>query len=177
MNSGFLPATSLFLGGARSGKSRFAEERVHATGLKPYYLATGRAMDDEMSERIEQHRQRRGKDWETVEEPLALADAILQTALPGRVVLVDCLTLWVTNLMLAGADVGRECESLLDALPEVDAPIVFVSNEVGLGIVPDNRMARDFRDAAGLVNQAVARHCDEVWFIASGLPLQLKPQR
>lgn len=167
----------LVLGGARSGKSRYAEDRALNSGLKPFYLATGRAIDEEMSERIDIHRERRGKEWETVEEPLALADAMLQTALPGRIVLVDCLTLWVTNLMMADADVRRECESLVSSIRKLQAPVIFVSNEVGLGIVPENRMARDFRDHAGFVNQMIARHCDEVWFIAAGLPLKLKPQQ
>ena len=171
-----MPQNMLVLGGARSGKSRFAEERVLASGLSPFYLATGRALDDEMRERIDKHRERRGKAWETVEEPLALADAVLQTALPGRILLVDCLTLWVTNLMMAEADVLRECDSLIAALDSIGAPIVFVSNEVGLGIVPENAMARQFRDLAGIVNQRIARRCEAVWFIASGLPLKLKPQ-
>ena len=166
----------LVLGGARSGKSRFAEEQVLASGLSPFYLATGRALDEEMRERIDKHREQRGKVWETVEEPLALADAILQTALPGRILLVDCLTLWITNLMMAEADVLRECDSLIAALDSIKAPIVFVSNEVGLGIVPEDAMARQFRDLAGIVNQRMAKRCEAVWFVASGLPLKLKPQ-
>lgn len=171
-----LPQTMLVLGGARSGKSRFAEEQALASGLAPFYLATGRALDDEMRERIDKHRERRGKAWETVEEPLALADAVLQTALPGRILLVDCLTLWITNLMMADVDVLRECESLIAALDRIRAPIVFVSNEVGLGIVPEDAMARQFRDLAGTVNQRMAKRCETVWFVASGLPLKLKPQ-
>ncbi|WP_075997185.1 bifunctional adenosylcobinamide kinase/adenosylcobinamide-phosphate guanylyltransferase [Salaquimonas pukyongi] len=170
------PQTTLILGGARSGKSRVAEQQVLATGLTPFYLATGRALDEEMRERIDKHRERRGKAWETVEEPLALADAVLQTALPGRVLLVDCLTLWVTNLMMADADVLRECESLIAALDSIRAPVFFVSNEVGLGIVPEDAMARQFRDLAGTVNQQMARRCEMVWFVAAGLPLKLKPQ-
>ncbi|MGB7287064.1 MAG: bifunctional adenosylcobinamide kinase/adenosylcobinamide-phosphate guanylyltransferase [Salaquimonas sp.] len=165
---------TLVLGGARSGKSRFAENLVLGSGLKPVYIATGRALDDEMSERISIHQNRRDKEWETIEEPLALADTLLQTAHSGRVLLVDCLTLWVTNLMMAEADVMTECESLIAALPDLKAPVVFVSNEVGLGIVPENKMAREFRDHAGTVNQRVAIACQTAWFVASGLPLSLK---
>ncbi|MCO5135393.1 MAG: bifunctional adenosylcobinamide kinase/adenosylcobinamide-phosphate guanylyltransferase [Phyllobacteriaceae bacterium] len=175
-SDGTLPKSMLVLGGARSGKSRFAEEQVLTSGLSPFYLATGRALDDEMRERIDRHREQRGKAWETVEEPLALADAVLQTALPGRILLVDCLTLWITNLMMAQADVLRECESLVAALDSVQAPIVFVSNETGLGIVPEDAMTRRFRDLAGIVNQRMAKRCETVWFVAAGLPLKLKPQ-
>lgn len=170
LNSGI----TLVLGGARSGKSSFAEKLILSSGLKPVYLATGRAMDEEMSERISIHQDRRGKAWETIEEPLALTDALRQCASGGRAVLVDCLTLWVTNLMMAKADVMRECEDLIAALPGLDAPVVFVSNEVGLGIVPENKMAREFRDLAGSVNQRIAIACDEAWFVAAGLPLSLK---
>lgn len=166
--------TTLVLGGARSGKSAFAEKLVLGSGLKPVYMATGRALDEEMSERISIHQDRRGKAWQTVEEPLALADALGQCAVKGSAVLVDCLTLWVTNLMMAGADVMRECDDLIAILNELDAPVVFVSNEVGLGIVPENTMAREFRDLAGSVNQRIAITCNEAWFMAAGLPLSLK---
>lgn len=165
---------SLVLGGARSGKSAFAEKLVKGSGLKPVYVATGRALDEEMSERIAIHQDRRGKEWETVEEPLALADALRQSAVSGRAVLVDCLTLWVTNLMMAEADVMRECEELIATLPELTAPVLFVSNEVGLGIVPENAMAREFRDLAGSVNQRMAIAAEKAWFVAAGLPLELK---
>lgn len=168
------PGATLVLGGARSGKSRFAESLVLDSGLKPVYMATGRALDEEMSERIAVHQARRSAKWETVEEPLALADALLQCAFEGRAVLVDCLTLWVTNLMMAKADVMTECESVIAALPELKAPVVFVSNEVGLGIVPDNAEARAFRDLAGSVNQRMAIACQQAWFVAAGLPLKLK---
>ena len=165
---------SLVLGGARSGKSRFAESLVLKSGLKPVYVATGRALDEEMSERISIHRDRRGKTWETVEEPLALADTLLQIAHPGRAILVDCLTLWVTNLMMAGANIEIECDGLIAALGDIKVPVVLVSNEVGLGIVPDSKMGRDFRDHAGMVNQRVAIASRNAWFIAAGLPLVLK---
>lgn len=165
---------TLVLGGARSGKSAFAERLVLASGLKPVYLATGRALDEEMSERISIHQDRRGKAWETIEEPLALADALQQSATGGRAVLVDCLTLWVTNLMMAEADVMRECDDLIAVLPSLGSPVVFVGNEVGLGIVPENAMAREFRDLAGAVNQCVAAASKAAWFVAAGLTLSLK---
>lgn len=166
------------LGGARSGKSKFAEDLVLNMGLKPIYLATGRALDDEMVERIAIHKERRnsggGIDWETIEEPLALADTLMQADFDGRVILVDCLTLWVTNLMMAGADVERECSQLANTLLKLKVPVVLVSNEVGLSIVPENKMARKFRDHAGFVNQSIAKIADEAYFIAAGLPLKLK---
>jgi adenosylcobinamide kinase/adenosylcobinamide-phosphate guanylyltransferase len=166
---------TLVLGGARSGKSRFAESMIAASGLKPVYIATGRASDEEMSERIAIHRERRGKLWQTVEEPLALADTLLNESHKGSAILVDCLTLWVTNLMMAGADIDIECRSLVEALTNLKEPVVLVSNETGLGIIPDNAMARQFRDYAGNVNQAVARVADEAWFVVAGMPLALKP--
>lgn len=169
-----LKGATLVLGGARSGKSQFAEELILNSGLKPVYLATGRSLDDEMSERIAVHQERRGKEWETIEEPLALGDALLQCAHEGRAVLVDCLTLWVTNLMMAEADVMIECNALISALADIKAPVVFVSNEVGLGIVPENKMAREFRDIAGSVNQQIAAACDNAWFVASGMAMSLK---
>lgn len=165
---------TLVLGGARSGKSRWAEELVLASKLKPIYLATGRAFDEEMSERISVHQNRRGMEWETVEEPLALADALVQSAHEGRAILVDCLSLWVTNLMMAEANVEKESDDLVAALADIKVPVVFVSNEVGLGIVPENQMAREFRDYAGSVNQKVAAACSNVWFIAAGLAMPLK---
>jgi adenosylcobinamide kinase/adenosylcobinamide-phosphate guanylyltransferase len=165
---------SLVLGGARSGKSLFAENLILNSGLKPVYIATGRAFDEEMSGRISIHQDRRGKNWETVEEPLALSDAILQAAHPGRAILVDCLTLWVTNLMMAGANIDTECDGLIAALNDLHVPIVLVSNEVGLGIIPESKMGREFRDYAGAVNQRVAKACKNAWFVAAGLPLVLK---
>ena len=166
--------STLVLGGARSGKSEYAEKYVLESGLKPVYLATGRALDDEMSDRIIAHQERRGDNWETVEEPLALGDALQQSAHSGRIILVDCLTLWVTNLMMANANVKRECVGLKDAIRTLPVPIVLVSNEVGMGIVPENKMTREFRDLAGHVNQEIAEACTNVYFVAAGLPLTLK---
>lgn len=166
--------TTLILGGARSGKSAFAERLAAESGLAPVYLATGRPFDAEMEARIADHRARRGPAWRTVEAPLALLPALCEHAAAGRIVLVDCLTLWVTNLMMAGRDVDAEGTALAEGLAGLAGPAILVSNEVGLGIVPDNRMARDFRDHAGRLHQAVAARADTVHFIAAGLPLTLK---
>ncbi|HEY7688469.1 MAG TPA: bifunctional adenosylcobinamide kinase/adenosylcobinamide-phosphate guanylyltransferase [Dongiaceae bacterium] len=171
-----LPAVTLVLGGARSGKSRFAEALVTAAPGPWVYLATGEAGDDEMAARIRHHRDRRGEGWRTVEEPLDLAGALRRAAGEGRALLVDCLTLWISNLMAAGRDVAGETERLVAALPEVAVPIVFVANEVGLGIVPDNALARAFRDEAGRANQTIAAAAGRVYFIAAGLPLVMKDE-
>jgi len=164
----------LVLGGARSGKSAFAERLVAGTGLERHYIATGRALDDEMRQRIAKHREDRGGGWRTHEEPLALASRIGEVAREDRAVLVDCLTLWVTNLMLEERDIPAEFDGLLAAIAAAPGRLVFVSNEVGLGIVPDNRMAREFRDHAGRLHQQVAALVPEVYFIAAGLPLKMK---
>ncbi len=165
---------ALVLGGARSGKSAFAEGLVTASGLSRHYIATGRAFDEEMRERIARHREDRGDAWVTHEEPLALADRIAEVARADRAVLVDCLTLWVTNLMLEGRDMVAEFSGLLDAIRAAPGRLILVSNEVGLGIVPENRMARDFRDHAGRLHQQVAALVPEVYFLAAGLPLKMK---
>ncbi|WP_273784550.1 bifunctional adenosylcobinamide kinase/adenosylcobinamide-phosphate guanylyltransferase [Brucella intermedia] len=164
----------LVLGGARSGKSSYAEKMAQSSGLQPLYLATGRAFDDEMENRIASHRNRRGSDWQTVEEPLDLVGALTLHVAVDRFVLVDCLTLWLTNLMMAERDVAAETAGLVAMLPNLAGPVVFVSNEVGFGIVPENRMAREFRDHAGFLHQAVAAVTDEVYLIAAGLPLKMK---
>ena len=169
-----LPPVTLVLGGARSGKSAFAEGLVGQASPNRLYLATGQAWDDEMGARIALHRDRRGEGWETVEAPLELVSLLEAEARPDRPVLVDCLTLWVTNLMLAEHDMTEAFESLASALPQLAGPVVFVSNEVGLGIVPENAMARAFRDHAGRLHQSIASLADEVYFIAAGLPLKMK---
>ena len=168
------PGAVLVLGGARSGKSAFAERLVVETGLSRHYIATGRAWDDEMRARIAQHREDRGEGWETHEEPLALAERIAQVARADRAVLVDCLTLWLTNLMLEERDIAQEFNGLCEAIKGAPGKLVFVSNEVGLGIVPENRMAREFRDHAGRLHQKVAALVPDVYFIAAGLPLKMK---
>jgi adenosylcobinamide kinase/adenosylcobinamide-phosphate guanylyltransferase len=169
-----MPRTHFVLGGARSGKSAFAERIVGESGREKVYLATGQALDEEMRERIAHHRHQRGSGWTTVEEPLNLPVSLKEAAAAHRIVLVDCLTLWVSNLMMAGRDPDAAFEELAAVLPRLAGPAVLVSNEVGLGIVPENAMARAFRDHAGRLNQRVAAICDRVTFIAAGLPLTLK---
>ena len=167
-------ATTLVLGGARSGKSRLAERLVEASGRGPVYVATAAAGDGEMTDRISRHRRRRGGRWRTVEEPVDLCAALREAAAPDSAVLVDCLTLWLTNLMLGDADIGSEIGKLANLLPALPGPAVMVSNEVGLGIVPENAMARAFRDHAGRLHQAVAGEAEQVLFVTAGLPLTLK---
>src|ERR1700739_147858 len=167
-------ATTLVLGGARSGKSAFAEKLIADSGLAKIYLATATADDDEMKARVVQHRAQRGEGWTTVEEPLALVDALTREATHGRAVLVDCLTLWLSNLMLAERAPEVEARRLTRFLGDAKYPIVFVSNEVGLGLVPETPLGRRFRDAQGRLNQLVAASVPNVVFIAAGLPLWLK---
>jgi adenosylcobinamide kinase/adenosylcobinamide-phosphate guanylyltransferase len=171
---GTLPRLTLVLGGARSGKSRHAEALVEADGRAPLYLATAEPLDDEMRLRIRHHRDRRGPRWETIETPLDLAVCLRRDALDGRAVLVDCLTLWLSNVMAAGRPVGREVEILVEAMARLAAPIVLVANEVGLGIVPETKLGRDFRDEAGRLNQRLAALADRVVLVVAGLPLTIK---
>jgi adenosylcobinamide kinase / adenosylcobinamide-phosphate guanylyltransferase len=175
MTSMGLDAHVLVIGGRRSGKSRFAEHLVRQTGLAPVYLATAVAGDEEMAERIAAHRARRGEEWETVEEPLALASAIARSGAPDRVVLVDCLTLWLANLMEAELDIDAETGSLIAALEAVSGPVVLVANEVGAGVIPNNALARRYSDAHGVLNQKAAAAVGRVILMTAGLPLQLKP--
>ena len=168
-----LAPVTLVLGGARSGKSRFAEGLVAAGARRPVYVATGSAGDEEMAARIAAHRARRGAEWITVEEPIRIAGA-LATLNDDAAALVDCLTLWLANLMEAGLDPDAERRALTAALRRLPAPTVLVSNEVGQGIVPDNAAARRFRDAAGLLHRDVAAVADRVYFVVAGLPQRLK---
>lgn len=184
---------TLVLGGARSGKSKFAEQLVQQIRgqirgqtpnetenrgqtpiLAPIYLATARGDDEEIQRRIRHHQQRRGESWTTIEEPLELVATLRQQATNGNVVLVDCLTLWLSNLMFAGADIEKQSQNLSDFVGELRTPVVFVSNEVGQGIVPENTVARKFRDHAGRLHQLMAKSCDDVWFVTAGLPQKLK---
>lgn len=167
------PAVTLVLGGARSGKSAYAEALV-AQAAKPLYLATAEALDAEMAERVRRHRERRGPRWATVEEPIALVPALKQHVRPDRPVVVDCLTLWLSNLMAAGRDVGVETARLVENLAAPAGPVVLVANEVGLGIVPETPLGREFRDHAGRLNQAVAAVAERVVFVVAALPLVLK---
>ncbi|WP_336962904.1 bifunctional adenosylcobinamide kinase/adenosylcobinamide-phosphate guanylyltransferase [Sphingobium aquiterrae] len=164
----------LILGGARSGKSRHAQARAEALPGALLYIATGQALDEEMAERIARHREDRGPRWRTIAAPFALPEAIEEAAGDEQVLLVDCLTLWLSNLMLAGHDLEDAAESLADAVGHAPGTVILVANEVGLGIVPENALARRFRDAAGRLNQKVAGCADEVLLVAAGLPLRLK---
>jgi adenosylcobinamide kinase/adenosylcobinamide-phosphate guanylyltransferase len=169
-----LPLTTLVLGGARSGKSSYAESLL--AGRPALYLATGQAFDDEMAERIRLHAARRGPDWALIEEPLELAEALDRHLDSQRPILVDCLTLWISNLMHAGRDIEAETAKLAEVLAHPAGPVVLVSNEVGMGLVPDNKLAREFRDHQGRVNQRLAQACRRVAFVAAGLPLILKDE-
>ncbi len=173
MNTMRMAKITLVLGGQRSGKSHYAEQLVEAQG-SGFYLATAQAFDTEMKERIQTHKQRRGDLWQTCEEPMAVAEIIIRESRPTRPILLDCLTLWLSNLMLAERDVDRELEGLLEALRQARGPVVLVSNEVGQGIIPDNALARQFVDCAGRMNRLVAEASDRVIFMTAGLPQILK---
>ena len=165
----------LVLGGARSGKTSFAERLTLRAGSRPAYLATAEALDGEMRDRVASHKASRGQQFATIEEPIALAEALVQASAEHDVILVDCLTLWITNLLVANEDVAKHVSKLGATLVQLKAAkIVLVSNEVGLGIVPDNAMARTFRDLAGAAHQRLAEICDDVYFVVAGLPMTLK---
>jgi adenosylcobinamide kinase / adenosylcobinamide-phosphate guanylyltransferase len=168
---------TLVLGGARSGKSRHAEGLARRHKGRLVYIATGEITDDEMRLRIERHREDRGAKWMTVEAPLDLVAALQQADHASAFILVECITMWINNLIYHKMDVAAQVKRLCAALPEMRGQIVIVSNEVGLGIVPDNALARAFRDEAGRANQALAEIADEVLFIAAGLPMTLKKAR
>jgi adenosyl cobinamide kinase/adenosyl cobinamide phosphate guanylyltransferase len=167
-----LPHLTLVLGGARSGKSRHAEQLVAKPPAPWIYIATGQAFDDEMRERIGEHRHRRSGDWRTVEAPIDLAGALLRSG--DRPVLVDCLTLWLTNLMLAEHDLAAAVSALETALDQRTAPTFLVSNEVGMGIVPETPLGRRFRDEAGRLNQRMAAKAGQVVMMVAGIPLTVK---
>ena len=162
------------LGGARSGKSCMAEKIIEGSGLAQFYLATAEAGDEEMRARIAEHRARRGAQWQTLETPLDLEAVLADTARPNRAVLVDCLTLWLSNILLGKAEVEERIAALVTTIRKLPGLIVLVSNEVGLGLVPDTALGRSFRDAQGRLNQCVAETCETVIFVAAGLPLALK---
>lgn len=165
----------LILGGARSGKSALAERHAHDSGLQVVYIATAEGRDAEMQERIAHHRARRPEHWLCAEEPVQLAATLQHYAAPGRCLLVDCLTLWLSNLLAAGNEVfAREREALLAQLAQLPGRVIFVSNEVGLGIVPLGELTRRFCDESGRLHQAIAERCDRVTFVTAGLPMILK---
>jgi len=165
---------TLILGGARSGKSRHGEGLIEKLAPPWAYIATAQALDAEMTTRIAEHQSRRGRNWSTIEAPLELTQALLDVEQSSRPVLVDCLTLWLSNLMGAGKDIAEETDALTATLAATTVPVIIISNEVGQGIVPDNALARQFRDQAGWLNQTIAGVADNVTFVAAGLPLSLK---
>jgi len=172
-----MAGTIFITGGARSGKSRAAEELALRYGSPLGYIATGVAGDGEMAARIDRHRARRGPGWRTIEEPVDLAGAITANQESCKALLVDCVTLWLTNLLLKYGDAARalqEVQAFLPVVASLNTPLILVSNEVGMGIVPDNALARSFRDLAGEANELLAAAADEVYVMFSGLPLKLK---
>ncbi|MBU2981667.1 bifunctional adenosylcobinamide kinase/adenosylcobinamide-phosphate guanylyltransferase [Lentibacter algarum] len=166
--------STLIIGGARSGKSQLAEKLALKPMGRAVYIATAEARDEEMSARIATHRARRGDNWSDVHAPVLLPEALVETD-GDAPRLVDCLTLWLSNLMLAGDDWRAATEALVEVLATQTADVIFVTNEVGAGIVPENKLARDFRDAAGWVNQRVAQASDTVWLCVAGYPVKVKP--
>ncbi len=165
----------LVLGGARSGKTSLAERLALRLGSTPAYLATAQTLDSEMRERVESHKRTRATRFATIEEPVQLTDALIRASRTHDVILVDCLTLWITNLLVQNLSVAGLVEELAVALAQIKrSRILLVSNEVGLGIVPDNALARMFRDLAGSAHQRLAEVCTDVYFVAAGLPLVLK---
>lgn len=168
----------LILGGVRSGKSRLAEARAEQSGLEVVYIATAEGKDDAFSARIETHQQRRPEQWLTVEEPLYLAATLEQQDGPNRCLLIDCLTLWLTNLLCSGkADLmDAEIEKLLEMLPHLQGHIILVSNEAGLGVTPMGQLSRDFLDTSGELHQSLATLCNRVTLSVAGLPMVLKDE-
>jgi adenosylcobinamide kinase / adenosylcobinamide-phosphate guanylyltransferase len=172
-----LMTSLLVLGGARSGKSSFAQGQAEGDRSSLVFVATAQAYDQEMSERIRLHQEQRGTRWRLVEEPFALAAVVQREAAPDRTLLIDCMTLWLSNIMLRGDDVASAAEEVAHVLEHADGRLILVSNEVGLGLVPDYALGRRFRDAQGHLNQVLARVCQQVVFVVAGLPVPLKPSR
>ncbi|MFV2060731.1 MAG: bifunctional adenosylcobinamide kinase/adenosylcobinamide-phosphate guanylyltransferase [Gammaproteobacteria bacterium] len=173
---------TLILGGARSGKSRFAEELILDSKLHAIYIATATANDPEMAARIKQHQQQRGSQWHNIEEPVKIIKILQQTINTKNYVMVDCLTLWLSNLLQQNAllsdtsitTIEQQCDDLCDALKDLDGDVIFVSNEVGLGIVPLGELTRQFCDLAGRLHQQLAKQCDQVIFMVAGIPQIIK---
>jgi len=171
------PHSTLVLGGSRSGKSEFAENLIAQKYEKKTYIATMQAGDDELQMRIGNHKKRRGKDWNLIEEPLQLCSVLMDENNSTEVFLVDCITMWLTNMLMnnySDGDIIEQVNQAREISQQRLRSIVFVANEVGLGIVPDSPLSRRFRDLAGLTNQELAKGCDEVFFVAAGLPLKIK---
>jgi adenosylcobinamide kinase / adenosylcobinamide-phosphate guanylyltransferase len=174
--------TIFITGGARSGKSAFAEKRAQVFGAALGYLATAQTLDSEMDDRVRRHRERRGGEWSTIEEPIHLSQALARCDGQYKAILVDCVTLWLSNLLFKYEESAEQVEErihedllrLKSTLHGMVTPVILVSNEVGMGIVPDNTLARMFRDIAGTTNQVLAATADEVHVVISGIPLKLK---
>ena len=169
--------TILITGGCRSGKSRFALDYANRHFTNRLYLATGQALDEEMKERIRNHRKERGQDWRTVEEPVNIAGAIDQEAATAGIILIDCITLWVSNMLLRDMpeeEIMRSVGALAEKIHKPLCSFILVTNEVGAGIVPENRLARRFRDLAGMANQKLAACADEVYWLVAGIPVKIK---
>jgi adenosylcobinamide kinase/adenosylcobinamide-phosphate guanylyltransferase len=166
----------LITGGTRSGKSQYAEQRIREMGGRSIYVATAEANDEEMAQRIAEHRKRRANQWRTIEEPLELTQVLLAERGRTDCALVDCLTLWISNLLLRHDHkyASEKVDELIEKLPELDFHLVFVTNEVGWGIVPDNSLARKFRDLAGWTNQRIAQAANEVILMVAGVPMTAK---
>lgn len=166
----------LILGGVRSGKSAFAETQIEQSGKPVYYLATSQVWDDEMAQRVELHQQRRPKSWQLVEEPIKLAAALQRLNQSNNAVIVECLSLWMSNLLCLEDDgvFAHETQQLLTSVAGFEGDLVIVSGEVGLGIMPMNALARRFADEIGIINQQLAKLTDRVTFVAAGLPMKLK---
>jgi adenosylcobinamide kinase/adenosylcobinamide-phosphate guanylyltransferase len=166
----------LITGGARSGKSKYAEQRALKLGARRLYVATAEAKDKEMTERIAEHKKRRGKEWSIVEEPVELAEALIAWRSRADCAVVDCLTLWFSNLLLGrdGNNAAKKIEELVETLPKLGFHVVLVTNEVGWGIVPDNPLARQFRDFSGWANQRIAAAANEVVLTIAGIPVVVK---
>lgn len=171
------PLSHLILGGARSGKSRHAQRLAESSGKTPVLIATATAGDEEMAARIARHKAERGPAWQTIEEAIALVGILTREAAAEKILVVDCVTLWLANLMFKGLDTEAESLALAKSLATLPGPVIFVSNEVGLGLVPETALGRSFRDAQGRLNQQLAEICEAVTFIAAGLPLVLKAGR
>lgn len=170
--------TLLILGGARSGKSSYAQKIAEKSGLKPLLIATALGFDHEMRVRIENHKAQRNENWDLIEEPTDLKKAlILSGKAKNRLILVDCATLWLNNVMMQEKDAGAAISELAETIRKISCPVIFVSNEVGQGIVPDNPLAREFCDHLGKLNQKLASVCEVVVQMTAGLPVQLKPHK
>ncbi len=165
---------TFIIGGARSGKSGFAEKNAVSFKGERAYIATATALDDEMKERIDKHKKERSGKWDTFEEPVEIAPLIKELSGRYDVILLDCLTLWLSNMFQNEANIEGEIEKLTSTLENIKSPIFIVSNETGMGIVPDNPLARKFRDMSGIMNQKVAFVADEVYMVVAGIPMRIK---